>query len=282
MLVEDNLFYADPSTFNDPLDCKPSIDVDLGKDELARLLRNLIGRRIRNELSRAQAKLLGSTKVMPAFADMRAMNEVNRILNELIFNSSQPESDLMEALKVKVLEELLSSYERGIVSFSRVPNCPLLWSHYGDQHKGICIGYSVPEGVRLDPVNYGGERRVKASLVARMLNGDEQAKEDVDKAVLLKKANSWKYEKESRLIGPLGLQSSRLELEEVIFGMRCSLSVKFAVIKALENRERRVKFYVIREKPDTFKLEKRAFNVDDMMAGLPNRAVSVLDDATIG
>ncbi|MGD9884141.1 MAG: hypothetical protein AB7U95_28940 [Reyranella sp.] len=37
MLVEDRLFFADPSTFNDPLDSRPSLDTDLAAPELERI-----------------------------------------------------------------------------------------------------------------------------------------------------------------------------------------------------------------------------------------------------
>ena len=37
-LVEDQLFFADPSTFNDPLDTKPGVEIDLAEDQLETML----------------------------------------------------------------------------------------------------------------------------------------------------------------------------------------------------------------------------------------------------
>lgn len=281
MIVEDRLFFADPSTFNDPLDAKPSFEVDIPVDELTRLMKALLERRFNREMQEAAKTLLARGSIMPAYIETQARKKALKILSDIDYRSSEPGVGIEEILKTSIHSELLRGYERGIVSFSTRPNCPLLWSHYGDQHKGICVGYSAPYKVPLEPVAYGGERSVKASLVLKMVDGDQQAKECVDKAVLLKKAKSWGYEKEWRLIGPPGINYSTLELEEVIFGLRCPLAVTFAVAKALEGRERKVKLYVIREKPGKFMLEKRIFNVEEMMAGLPFRAVSVLDDATI-
>jgi len=68
---------------------------------------------------------------------------------------------------------------------------------------------------------------------------------------------------EWRLIGQRGLQNSPLELEEVIFGMRCDDPVKYAVMKALECREPKVKFYQMQEMIETFEIEKCALKVDD-------------------
>ena len=44
MVVGDKLHFADPSTFNDPLDTRPSLDDDVDESELGRILRLLIER----------------------------------------------------------------------------------------------------------------------------------------------------------------------------------------------------------------------------------------------
>ncbi len=176
--------------------------------------------------------------------------------------------------------ELLRQYDRGIVTLAGRATCPLMWSHYGDQHRGVCIGYSVPVNAAgdLHKVEYGGSRLVAASKVAAMLSGDDVARGQVDEAVLLRKARSWGYEREWRLIGPRGLQNSPLELEEIIFGMRCGPSVKYAVVKALEDRDRLVKFYEMREVRGTFELKKYALNDnDELFVHFPKRSLSIFE-----
>jgi hypothetical protein len=42
MLVADTLYFADPSSFNDPLDTKPTLETDLGADQLAVILSRLV------------------------------------------------------------------------------------------------------------------------------------------------------------------------------------------------------------------------------------------------
>ena len=149
---------------------------------------------------------------------------------------------------------LLRRYEKGIVSFAEQDDCLLMWSHYGDQHRGICIGYSVPERAAGDvhKVEYGRGRLVRASDVAAMLDGEDEARARVDESVLLRKAESWPYEQEWRLIGRRETQNSPLELEEIIFGMKCKESAKYAVMKALEDRSGVVEFYEMREERGTF------------------------------
>ena len=155
-----------------------------------------------------------------------------------------------------------------------------MWSHYGDQHRGICIGYSVPERSKGDvhQVEYGGSRLVLASDVAAMLDGDDDARSKVDKAVLMRKAENWAYEQEWRMIGRRGTQNSPLEMEEIIFGMRCKPSAKYTIMKALECRERPVKFYELREERGTFTLRKDALSYDDeLFVHFPKRYLSIVE-----
>ncbi len=37
MVISDNVYYADPSTFNDPLDTRPSLETDLEESELEKI-----------------------------------------------------------------------------------------------------------------------------------------------------------------------------------------------------------------------------------------------------
>ena len=38
MLVADELYYSDPGDFNDPLDCRPTLDANLPNDQLEQVL----------------------------------------------------------------------------------------------------------------------------------------------------------------------------------------------------------------------------------------------------
>ena len=148
-----------------------------------------------------------------------------------------------------------------------------MWSHYGDQHRGLCLGHSVPDDNAHDvhEIEYGGSRFVQAKDVDLMLSGDQEARQRVDEAVLLRKARPWAYEREWRLLGPRGEQNSPLELEEVVFGLRCSSAVRFTIIQALARRERPVRFYEIREQHGRFPLVKRIVDTDELMAERPHR-----------
>jgi hypothetical protein len=154
-----------------------------------------------------------------------------------------------------------------------------MWSHYGDEHKGVCAGYSVPAdaAANLSNMTYGGSRSVSARDVQAMVAGDERARQRVDRAVLFTKAEDWQYEKEWRLIGPRGPRASPLELTQVIFGLKCGISVRHSIITALMDRSKPIKFYEIREREGTFDLSKRLYDYDELLTQFPKRSRDVPD-----
>lgn len=282
MLVADELYYSDPADFNDPLDCRPTLEADLTNDQLEQVLSRLREQRVLAEMQSAAKSLkYRGPKTIDHIA-RHSQKEASRLLDEIRYHATDPSYDadnpLGWLLRQYIEEELLRRYDRGIVSFGTRAACPLMWSHYGDQHNGICAVYSVPPEATpdLQKIKYGGSRKVLASDVAVMDN-DGAARKRVDEAVLLSKAASWRYEREWRLIGKRGSHDSPLELEEIIFGMRCKPTVKFTIVQALAKRTRPVRFSEMREVSGTFRLRKYALDIDELSASLPRRSRSTYE-----
>ncbi len=284
MLVCDELYFADSGTFNDPLDTRPGLDSDVDDTELERIVRTLVERREQSHLE-AAAKTMGlrgsrATEYIERHSHRRAEKHIEHIN----YYATEPDYDTEEhrrfLLNKSIESELLGRYENGIVSFTERANCPLMWSHYGDQHRGICVGYSVPPDAVDDvhKVEYGGSRLVQASKVAAMLDGSGDARTQVDEAVLLRKAESWGYEQEWRLVGRRGSHGSPLEMEEVVFGLKCDAIAEYIVMKVLHKRATEVRFFKIRETPGTFELTKHALeDAEELFATFPRRHLSVLE-----
>ncbi|MGO6845977.1 MULTISPECIES: DUF2971 domain-containing protein [Rhizobium] len=280
MLVADELFFSDPGDFNDPLDCRPSLDANLPNGELELVLSRLREQRVLAEMQAAAKSLrYRGPKTIDHIA-RHSQKDASRLLEDIRYHATDPSYEVDDPLhwllRQYLEEELLRRYDRGIVSFGSRATCPLMWSHYGDQHNGVCAAYSVPAGAEADlhKIRYGGSRKVLASDVAMMEN-DADARRRVDNAVLLRKATSWGYEREWRLIGKRGVHDSPLELEEVIFGIRCTTTVKFTIVQALANRARPVRFFEMRELFGTFRLKKYVLDTDQLVASLPRRSRSI-------
>ncbi|WP_343699739.1 DUF2971 domain-containing protein [Caulobacter sp.] len=283
-MVSDHLFFATPSTFNDPLNSRPKLQTDISAHELEPLLHALVRERVDKQMSAAaKAIKYKGPRTLDHIAS-RSRREADRVVAEVKYQSENPDLEgddpLQYLLGCEIERELLARYDKGVVSLAERADCPLMWSHYGDQHRGLCIGYSTPDDTvdQLRRVEYGGARLIAASLVAAMvLDGDAAAARAVDDAVLLRKAKAWDYEQEWRLLGPRGLQGSDLELEEVVFGLRCDTAVIYSVVKALSDRHRPVAFFEINERFDSFDLVKSPLDTGEMSVRYPQRSRDILE-----
>ena len=264
------------------MDCRPSLEVDADNSKLEKICRIIVQRRLFRKISTAP-KVTNPESAENIHQIKRiSRRRADAVIRDIRYYSTNTEYDPdkyhRHLLTHRIEAELLRQYTRGIVCFAERDDCPLMWSHYGDHHRGMCIGYSIPSRATGDvhKVEYGGNRLVLASKVAAMLNGNENARREVERAVLLRKAPNWKYEKEWRLIGNSGSQRSPLELEEIIFGLKCNSANKYITMKILRNRDRSVKFYEMREELGTFNLRKCALSYDEeLFVHYPRRNLSI-------
>jgi hypothetical protein len=281
LLCSDVQFFAKPTDFNDPFDCSPVIDVDSDLPQLRSILKALVTARVRAETLAALKKAKFNEALAIPHAEQLAEREAMQAIEYVAYHATNPKYDDRTAaetgmLRFDIQTELQNRYGKGICCFSEEFDNPLLWSHYGDQHRGICIGYTLDRKPKpaLRQVKYGGERTITTSLLEQALlknNADAIAQLDAD--FLLRKAPEWSYEKEWRLIGNVGLQDSPLKLTEVTFGLRCPGAVQHILMKALEGRTDEVQFYQMCNLYGTFQLERIPVDMEYMMH-FPNSAMS--------
>lgn len=131
------------------------------------------------------------------------------------------------------LIKLLNS--SGICSFSKARKNQLMWSHYADEHKGICIGFKekklTPAEASIYPIDvtYQANYPFK-DIIKRFhhfknfpdLNGLNDITGDILYSILGTKYSSWKYERERRLVkmksGPLKFNPDAVN--PIAFGLR--------------------------------------------------------------
>lgn len=263
-LCHDQVFFSDPAAFNDPLDCKPCVVSDSNLDELRLIYRRQLEKRVGAETiaSLKKANLKGENANLHAQSVVEQY--VERELEDIKYLATNPEytNGRYEAecniLTYEIQRELLKEYDKGICCFSSSDVNPLLWSHYGDQHHGFCVGYDLNRDPKpnLHQVTYGGNRIIHTSLILKAIveeRGDYRT--ELNKNVLLRKALPWGYEEEWRLLGNRGIQDSPLALKDITFGLRCSRGVKHAVIAALKGRSDGVSFYEVFQHRGSFDLK---------------------------
>jgi hypothetical protein len=119
--------------------------------------------------------------------------------------------------------------EHGLLCFSENWIDPVLWTHYGAKHRGICLGFDVKSGFARK-ISYQSGRL--SDVEART-----KTDEEILDALLYTKFESWRYEQEWRVLLKLadlacesGLHfyefDDRLKLTEVILGAECGMSNK--------------------------------------------------------
>jgi hypothetical protein len=119
----------------------------------------------------------------------------------------------------------------GPLCFSKKWKNPVLWSHYGDKHKGICLGFDILDDWAYE-IDYVGER-LKEDIEGHV---SEMLEETFGHKLLTTKYEHWQYEEEVRMIVNLkdmehekGLYflpfCEGLKLKEVIVGPRCELAL---------------------------------------------------------
>lgn len=110
---------------------------------------------------------------------------------------------------------------RGMVCFSQHWHNPVLWAHYAERHKGLCIGFDVP-GECTQPVTYI-EHPIK------LIHLDY----DMANRMLFTKYEHWRYEEELRIWATLEDKSGGyyfkkfgddLRVVEIICGAACPVS----------------------------------------------------------
>lgn len=153
--------------------------------------------------------------------------------------------------------------KRGVLCMSKNWDSPLMWAHYADSHKGIVLGFDVPERA-FYKVDYVKDRPRLADLGLSAL--DDITPEQI-KTLTRTKAAGWTYEQEYRAFLPLDggelidgkihhflAFSDRLRLREVIVGSRFEQSRQ---IVAEAVKEQGVEIFMARGSFEEFRVVRQ-------------------------
>ena len=129
----------------------------------------------------------------------------------------------------------------GWACFSRTWKNPVVWAHYADSHRGLCLGFDVPDELT-KPIEYV---KTREQFPDNLGESDQAAALAVMKRILFTKFDDWRYEDEIRLTVRLdkndetqdGLQfidwGETLRLVEVIVGANsptCKRELEHALV----------------------------------------------------
>jgi len=214
ILTNNELYFSNPNGFNDPFDCLPILSLDLTQNEYSEYLNDLYKREM-PEASRTERKA---------------------IIKTIVKDKTQNH----HSLKFKKLLDLhMSNFvnNTGVLSLSVNFKHVLMWSHYADSHKGICLRFKAPSTesffCRAKKVIYQKDRPIVNFIKERYDRKPDNA--------LITKADFWSYEEEWRIIDHIkgyGVQIFPGELlDGIIFGVKISDENRKKVLTWIDNRE---------------------------------------------
>lgn len=227
ILVDCTLRFSSPAEFNDPFDMGAIVVAEgtayQRRMRLRQMLRNVDGSLPRHERRKRER-------------DLAAM----------------PLSDFESRIRGAHAEHVRNS---GVCCFAGNPRSILMWSHYAQNHTGICLQFNIARDptffLRAISVRYVAELPV----INWLHNRDERLKDS-----LFTKYIGWEYEGEHRILVPGGagqfLHFAPAALSAVILGCSATPETLNAVREALALREDRalpqVTLYRARKHPKRF------------------------------
>lgn len=222
ILRGNSLWFSSFEDFNDPFDCQGGvINIDSKTDEVIRYL-------------------------LDTSNGILTLDKKYALIEDALTNPN-----FIHDFFVKSMSNTISQY--GICCFSKRKDHILLWSHYAEQHKGVCLKFDVLEclDVFLIPLIVEYQRKLPTlNFVA-----DRQ---DVNTMVKTK-SKEWSYENEVRILKREGKGKYRFKksaLKELIFGCRCPGEIIGATKILVEKKGyKNIKFKQAKIKADQFGLD---------------------------
>lgn len=166
IIVDRKVYFRQRAQLNDPNELRPTWRTTATEKEARRLAREVI--LARGDLRVAPAKRIDLQRQI-AYRWMRTPNWVEAVLHELLDRV-------------------------GIFCLSESPSIALMWAHYGDGHRGVCVEFDATIGLVAAalPVTYTDEVPVL-----------DHAKDSLDERLrkcLFTKSSMWSYEQEWRTV----------------------------------------------------------------------------------
>ena len=161
-------YFSSPKAFNDPFDCRPVFQLDGTKTKLIKHYEGVIARQAPH-LGREQRRAEARTRV----ADPRTFKNLEGYY--------------------EMYDQLVTS-SIGVLCLSACSNDILMWSHYANSHRGICLQFFAQH----NPLESSQPVRYKEMRPA--VNPVIQSRDEMLDHAMFTKADHWKYEQEWRLV----------------------------------------------------------------------------------
>lgn len=258
LLKEQELYFSNPSNFNDPFDCKDSLIWRGNREKWHQFLYKF---GMNDEVQRKN--IIQNCVKKGILKDKKG--------DFLLDSRNKAYKDIKENLPFR-------QSDVRVYCFSKNKDNILMWSHYANGHKGICLCFKAEQKgnanflvldsnqYTLFPVNYQED-------IPKQVNMLSNYKLEDLAAFALTKHFNWEYEDEYRLIlwpeefnGTFTKVFRKKDLEGIIFGLNTSIedmiSIHSLVKKEYLEEGHVVNFYKAREVPNKYAID--FIKIDDL------------------
>uniref|UniRef100_I2Q6X3 DUF2971 domain-containing protein n=1 Tax=Desulfovibrio sp. U5L TaxID=596152 RepID=I2Q6X3_9BACT len=258
-LCNGEVYYSPPELFNDPMDCSPVIVNDISDEDLKNLYRIFV-------------------------SSMFSGEDFDHKLSDFELNDKEcdPSCDDRELLDRIMCQDILRALNKvfcryGVLSLTKRFDSPLMWSHYADQHRGVCIEYSLCDRTGVTPVrvDYNASRGISSKKILDWVRSNQmEVDEDIIQKYFFSKAKDWEYEEEWRCLSKdKGVNPCPFKISSILFGMRCDISIVAAIIKLMSSHEDTISYFRVKPMDGQFKLTKILMDKDEIVASTPRESV---------
>ncbi|MHB1528005.1 MAG: DUF2971 domain-containing protein [Acidiferrobacteraceae bacterium] len=155
--------------------------------------------------------------------------------------------------------------QAGILSFSKRNDHVLMWSHYANSHRGMCLEFDMEQWTRTERERQdcylaSVEYRMERPLLA--LSRQELAATETLKRIAFTKHQDWGYEEEWRMVcsfrnrcNPYYLEFPVAALTGVIFGLKISDNDRCTMEQVIRDANYTLTISEAREDHDQFRVE---------------------------
>lgn len=254
-IIKNEYWFSKPTFFNDPLDCGIQLLNNINKRTLATIIHADI---TRQELKNKKTKQ-SQDETTQKFKDfLKKIESTNYINSNQLYEDFQP-------IATKAIENYSRDIQEiGILSLSEINDNILMWSHYAEQHQGVCLEFERSEDNVLSnnnstlPIRYS----IKKPLItlSEEVLGDEKLKKEIKRSLVFTKSVDWSYEREWRVIQPQGntLQNINSPLKRIYFGVKTNEAHKKTIADIVSRRP--IELMEMQLKPNEFGLISTPYN----------------------
>ena len=188
---------------------------------------------------------------------------LNHLLSGVRVNASAEEvKAIYKQAATKTLSEIAESFldKRGVSCFTEKNDNLLMWSHYADGGRGVCLEFNAADPLfeKAKKVNYVEE--IPSISLDKMLCEDKY--EDVME-LFRTKSNAWEYEQEWRVMHEKAGTSwiyDASALTGIYFGPSTPEDLINIIALVVMGQNENVRFYTGSRKSDQFKVDFTEFN----------------------